>query len=796
MEITILGRHKPLGYDCSNRTAPDSSAPDLRTPKSYNFSTSGGDTPLSDSSGTHAPQFQLYPPVSDGIVVDLLKNQAGLGEKEDCFIGYDTSTRGNPTGYDVELVITKYKVVWSQGLVLRKALDFSSEKDPVVQAFFSWFLVDSNTGNPTTDLAGPSIDPENNNHSGTKQHQSKPMADRCRRARRQALVVLFERNIKLFFHNGDTYLVHAPFACRRAWAMDLGLILERAVQKDEYGQAAYGIGLEVFYSLLDPLIEFRPVALEPARNAKETRATSSGPNRMMNESTHIRNVEIHNTIKFVSTDDKYIRIAITFDSNLLLHRVWRYFMNTNLDPLPLEIEETGSLADVDAEEQMMDDTRNDAPKMRRDIYFQEIKSLITSSSQESTVFIAHKMDGACVVCILDHEVGKLTCYELVKNTLAPLWVVLVSAASAVQATRKNQLDVLLSTPDHKLLLWTGFAGEFVPCHLNIHKALTHVSGDKKLGDDIRVVEIGDNVEDRVSFKLSNSMVLRARLDFMIRSSLVQQCLDALCFVLPLDLLWSFRHRFLQLHFSKDHRYADEPSMDEWGHFRTTLLSYCVQIPTTTVSSSKKFSRTRSPIPGEVSDGESDTEFLLESAIHSKLSNHPSFRRNPVSLPQPSKNPYREAIDRAQRHAALLSGGPVTRQAARIDPYICRILVALHLVHEDRSINVITAEERHLAQLLTLLSHIVRWHTWVDLYSRRSFACTLRFDLPGYEGICAVTSPQPDQFEFDPPDILDWITKVVSLDNTLKPFPTLRSLCLDRRPHIPSLFTKPCDQTRI
>jgi hypothetical protein len=226
---------------------------------------------------------------------------------------------------------------------------------------------------------------------------------------------------------------------------------------------------------------------------------------------------------------------------------------------------------------------------------------------------------------------------------------------------------------------------------------------------------------------------------------VQECLDAISYALPVDILWDFKHRFLQLNYRKESKYEDVSTKDEWGNFTTTLLSYCD--PTFSPPLMSPIMQTltlpglpKKPTAPVVSDA--DWDFFLDSDMHQLLGNHPSFRGELKTLPASSSDPYTEMISQAQKlakHHFRPATRMATRMATRLDHFYKFILVALHLVYEDRSISQATFKEGDMSTLLTLMARLVRWNTWVDIYSRRDFTISNATQLPGIS-ILDVHSP--------------------------------------------------------
>ncbi|KAG0035665.1 Anaphase-promoting complex subunit 1 [Podila clonocystis] len=622
------------------------------------------------------PQSLLFPPIVDGVVPGSIKQTA------------------TPQGYDVELVVSKSRVTWAQGTVLRKVLDYSSEDGTVIQALFVWFADSTSTSTKAPPIS-----------------QGQPK-DASQQDRRQALVVILRGVAKIYFHNGETHSVRIPFRVHKAWAMDLGLLIEIPYDKN--------IGVPPFYTIMGPLEEFAAVSMVP------------------DPSSRIQETEVHNTLKHLSCMDPLHSIAVTVDVVQKRFRVWKY-MSTMPRPTAVEMEPN--------------------------TYFFEVSSDIKFPSPDARVFGAHALDGSYVFCIFSKTRKKVDCY-IIGDEITALWTRPAADAISLQATRPNLLDVLVLPPSNQgpgLLLWTGYAAEFVSCHAKVAK----------------IVQLKDAVQDRVSLVLSTGAIMRAQLSFMARSSLVRETFDALSYALPIDLLQMVKHRFLQLELSQDSKYTDVRSPREWDNLVTTLLSL-VSIDLAT--------------PPERPEAESDWDIFMNSDLHRQLSGHPSFRGSALLLP-PSNNPFADMIHRSRQLAALHSNTPPT---SSLDHCLKFVITAVHLVLENRKINLATCREGDPMPLLMLLCHLSGKTTWIDFYARYDTSSRWITALQNIH--MGETSAPTEDHENAPPDLFKWISDIVSRSpaQPTESFPTLLSLQKERDP-TQTVFVRlelpPCDQTK-
>ncbi|KAI7822909.1 hypothetical protein BC939DRAFT_529303 [Gamsiella multidivaricata] len=823
MEITVLGEYRPFGRveGRASQEAERLFAPPFSAPEGYGFGkTRRDDSHITTKRGSITlPRYELYPPTQDGIINEALEppkdsNRSSLGKNR------------SQRGYDVEVVVQGAKVTWTQGGVLRKILDFSAENESIQQTLFAWFIV--NTLSQKTSDRERDRERERDDEFDVAQLHSVDNPGADRQGRQQALVIILKETARIYFPSGESYSVYLPFSVHRVWAMDLGLLLERKPEyEEEVSEEMEGAGLPRFYMIMDPFNELQIVTLY--RLPKQTPPPKSMLREDVPRIRHLNGIvgDIFNTCVFLSNLDANDRTVITFDLLLRRHRVWRYASSM---PSALPFSRMQSQTTPVNSTTMETDADTDL-QMRTDTYLFEIESNIQAASPDSTIFSAHAFDGSTVIGVLDHEVEKLSCYQIIADQIVVhLWTRPALSAVAVEATRRQQRDILILSHKGDLQLWTGFAAELVPCHVNLGsnclkrkrrskrpirrttssiftdgmglkgstlRSVPATGATSTVNESTEIIEMRDPVEDRISLILGDGMILRVQLDFIVRSSLVQECLDAISYALPVDVLWDFRHRFLQLQFDRAPQYADILAGDEWSSFTTTLLSYCDPSFTPPVMSSPKMqTRTLSGLPKKPATSESNWDFFLDSDMHRILGNHPSFRGEILPLPVSSANQFTDMITKAQKLATLHFRGPATRQSLRLDLFYKYILVALHLVYEDRNINLATCQEGNMAPLLLLMAHLVRWSTWVDAYTRRDFSSSKVVKLP--EVYMEGPTLPLELYEYEPPDIFRWISDMVSHPKETKPFPTLTTLSSLRDPEqsdFSLLSSTPGEQTR-
>lgn len=339
MEIAVLGEYSPFGHaDPSHTTATRNNAT--------------------------FPRYELYPPTLDGILHDILETKHETSQ---------ASSKRAPCGYDVEIFVQGAKVTWTQGGVLRKILDFSSENEVVQQTLFAWFIVNIPSQNSYRERDRDREGGEDDD-IGQLYTAENPGADH--QGKQQALVIILKETARIYFPSGESYYIHLPFGVHKVWAMDLGLLMERKTEPgEEMSEAREGEGLPRFYMVMDPFNEVQIVTLY--RLPKQPLSSKTTAEKDMPQIRHLNGVvgDIFNTCVFLSNLDANDKTVVTFDLLWNRHRVWRYASSM---PSALPFSRMQSQANLGS---MEIDTDVDADlQMRTDTYLFEIESNIQSAS--------------------------------------------------------------------------------------------------------------------------------------------------------------------------------------------------------------------------------------------------------------------------------------------------------------------------------------------------------------------------------------------------------------------------------
>lgn len=170
-----------------------------------------------------------------------------------------------------ELSWTKRKVVWTRGGSIYRTYTFVEQEQDVVQALFAWFEVeDRNTTTPTQSV------PQNDNPSTFGPFRRPPppawtddplalpvdptptLPSPSTHLERSLIIFLSDIAF-VYPPSGGSHPFQLPFHLRRAWAMDKGILMERAKEgKEVLGEMS--AELPTLYSLLNPADEIKVVS--------------------------------------------------------------------------------------------------------------------------------------------------------------------------------------------------------------------------------------------------------------------------------------------------------------------------------------------------------------------------------------------------------------------------------------------------------------------------------------------------------------------------------------------------------
>lgn len=181
-----------------------------------------------------------------------------------------------------ELSWSENKVIWSKGSTIYRTYSFKEQGQRVTQALFATFEVYENksTPNEASPIASTSAKSLDHHHSFGPFHRTPPPAwtddplplpihptptQTASPPKLERFLVIFLSDIAFAYPPGGSSIpFQLPFHLRRAWALDIGLLLERAQEGGELfdeDDPEGGEGeLPTLYSLLDPADEIKAVS--------------------------------------------------------------------------------------------------------------------------------------------------------------------------------------------------------------------------------------------------------------------------------------------------------------------------------------------------------------------------------------------------------------------------------------------------------------------------------------------------------------------------------------------------------
>jgi len=338
IDLSILGNYRPFTDKCLPSPTSSTLKPQLQKkrkgPQPFQFGAAKVEgTKVENALGSaFLPSYELFPPTIDDYVTD------------ESILHGPTKSPALAQGYDVELTIQDSKVTWSQANVLRKVFTLQAENETVRQALFAWFLV-SDTRRSKREETKMDRSVDNEGSAGDETRRRERALSRHGAApegRMQALVIVLEKIIRIYYPNGEENVVHIPFVAEKVWAMELGILIEAKIsEKDTMGgrtpfQEPQRIA---FHMLVDPyeIPESVLVLRIPGHGGPSIPGSDGSQERL--------DVENDNTCVFVSSAGDDDRALVTYDRKLRMHRFWSY--RTKHSP-PKAVESDDSSMEVDS----------------------------------------------------------------------------------------------------------------------------------------------------------------------------------------------------------------------------------------------------------------------------------------------------------------------------------------------------------------------------------------------------------------------------------------------------------------
>ncbi|KAG2188928.1 hypothetical protein INT44_004070 [Umbelopsis vinacea] len=220
-----------------------------------------------------------------------------------------------------------------------------------------------------------------------------------------------------------------------------------------------------------------------------------------------------------------------------------------------------------------------------------------TTDKSTEVFMAHDLDGSELVCIHDNHSNTLIGINVTalvnvrRGRGVKAFEFKASAAQPIRATRHNYYDILL-VQNGKVKLWIGSGTVLVDISLpnNIHdldaglnsppdhtkrKELRTLVRQLSISEEtLLVTELKDPTHNKINITMSNSRTYRITVDFTPKSRLVQDCLMALSFAVPINVFQSIRQRFMYHQYSEEWKSEAADSVaDEWDHFASAIFCF-------------------------------------------------------------------------------------------------------------------------------------------------------------------------------------------------------------------------------
>ncbi|CAB4461982.1 unnamed protein product [Rhizophagus irregularis] len=448
----------------------------------------------------HKENFQKNPQIKENSK-NFLPNSYNLTEKltnyYKLYEGFNRTLHetSNLDDFEEELYVSNKTVIWSRGNILYKTFTY---EEPILQALFVWFKVAKSYY---------AYELERNSETSRK----KPVQTE----RQRALFVLLENYAKVYFLDGQHFLIRVPSYVRRAWAMNVGVILQ--CDSESLNTSNYTSDpLPVLYSILDPLEDIKRISIADKIFYEGEKIDILGMTQPF--------LDNDEAVIFVNDCDVQDNlIIVTLNRKTLRHSVYRYVIKKESSLKTLEricsspvksrsqrnsnVRSDNSLQNKERRISVgLDDSfqgsegRSSLQHMDRSLYVAgfssddiyndlssklDVKSdifmelLWTESTakidkfEESKVFIAHDYAGNDVLCLFIKSNQNFIALDIFthhsnESKISLKFELKAIAASPISATRPNYNDILFVKEGVKhpiFELWIGY-GKIIPLNLD------------------------------------------------------------------------------------------------------------------------------------------------------------------------------------------------------------------------------------------------------------------------------------------------------------------------------------------
>ncbi|KAI8148240.1 hypothetical protein BJV82DRAFT_695055 [Fennellomyces sp. T-0311] len=567
---------------------------------------------------------------------------------------------------------------------------------------------------------------------------------------RKALCIILRDTVKIHFEDGMMYSVHLPFPVQNACALQIGLLLEP--KRGELVTEDHGT---TFISITDPSSEAEWVS--KAEDANDFAMSFS----MDKSSPAAHELVFATTVEDYAAKQQRQQLVITYNDKKCAHSVWLYSDQKDR-VLPYKMKRKPAFHSALPQKSKGKQRKNltspspmattPPPLTRKDSFVQfhedfssdtdqlygseagdsftestdsagqylhllyEEKPTRRKGQRQSSVFIAHDVEGYEILCIMKKKEGLLLCLsvpQLLLRRTDPL-VARIAASHAIPVSSRKGFKEIIIVRDNKLQLIVDIRQQLltplvVPTNVQIPD----------------ITDLRDSVVCRFNIASSEG-IKRCQVDLTPESGMVLDGLAALACALPIAKYGLFRKRLIEYSFTKVQNDSDERADAEWDAFIIALLSF---FPL--------------QVNEEIMDVCQDQQVLPKTRLPPKLRAmvDASIKPNPAVR---VRSLVSQAIELSERDA---KDGAVDflNEADNIVRY-------LHLQYEDYRVSQVKRKQmiQDMGLLQVLLCTLIQKQGWIKYYIAQGF------DMGSFENVVQLSAPFTNisRRNIDPPDVIN------------------------------------------
>ncbi|KAJ2964310.1 hypothetical protein NQZ79_g837 [Umbelopsis isabellina] len=388
--------------------------------------------------------------------------------------------------------------------------------------------------------------------------------------------------------------------------------------------------------------------------------------------------------------------------------------------------------------------------------------------KKTSVFLAHDLDGSELICIFDKHNNILSGINVTalvnvrKGRGVKAFEMKASAAVPIMSTRTDCFDILL-IQEGQIKLWIGSGTHLVNISLpdNIADSDTDMnlsvekSSQRRFRTLVRQLSISeeslfatdlkDAVYNRVNVVLTNSRTYRITVDFTPKTVIIQDCLTALSYALPINMFQNIRQRFMWHCSLRGQPCSETDTADaEWDDFVSAILCFMYRDAKVREDLAEALHRY----------GERDQGLSLEEATTLDMVSSLQLGISTQSLVDgiPAANLSQHCHTRVEKW--ILNSLESCEQKVPEESLLANIssvLLALHILWEDLRLDKYRAQDnRNLGLFLHQLVTLQQWQPWSVYYSDHGI------DQPTFSHPAIVVDQQDGSLKNFPPDFTAWI----------------------------------------